>query len=362
MKQNISILLMLVAVVVAASYPHAVSAGANGPRASPSDCTSSEIVQVVPLVEAVEEQPSNGGADHTFAHARELLTYEAGQQVLLASSPDGTGSLQTDDRVQLRVATPDNAWEHDFRDAERTQIVPIVPQDVTALFSPGVNLVELEVQDLMEPVFSTHPYYLVVRTCVPVTTDTPTVGIRPTATAAPTSTPIPTATASPIATTTPSPTATATPTQTAVPPAVPPPPESAGVPWWPLVGVLAFTGIGGWWLTQQRPRPEGTLDLYEDEVHMDTIALDATRRSTLSIGQNGDIALPRLETNLPVAKIRAERLKDGRVRSLLTHTAPGLPPAAQQAMPLYHGQQLTFGPYRLVYHNYLDAILEENNE
>ena len=116
------------------------------PRAA---CTvSANVVQVIELAPAVSEQLSQAQLPYTFLQLRIEVDYTPGQRALLASSPDGLGEPFTDDVMYLRARPSGKVFQHDFRSADRMAVGSIPPQDITFLFEPGVNTLELSTQDL----------------------------------------------------------------------------------------------------------------------------------------------------------------------------------------------------------------------
>lgn len=176
------------------------------------------IVEAIPLLSAIAERSTKElgmYVEHSVS-----VTVDAGQQLLLSSTPDGIGRLSTDDLIQLTVFPSEHQWEYDFRNPTRTRIVSIPPKDVTEMFVIGENTVEITAFDLLGPVFSSRPYYLVVLdTCLEKPTPTDPATSTPTISPTPTETDTPTATNTPrpISTNTPKPTATNTPRPTATP-------------------------------------------------------------------------------------------------------------------------------------------------
>ncbi len=208
------------ATVLLVSWPApAMAAGCLRPALN----DEAEIVQTIQLADQIAEQGSSGEVPYEFHRGEVDLTLDTGCCVLLSSAADGSGWLSSDDLVELSTENG-RSWQHDFRNESRTQIEAIPPQDVSDLFEPGLNTVEISIQDLMPPVFSTEPYYLVVISCpaaaeVIPPTATPTATFLSTTTATPTLTPTntPTATGTSTPTSTPSATSTPTPTATNIP-------------------------------------------------------------------------------------------------------------------------------------------------
>ncbi len=203
------------------------------PSSTNSQTHCASVVHTVQLAPQISEQASQGVL--VFHQNQMQVTYLEGQQVILSSSNDGKGEISTDDLVEVRVLPSGEVFRHDFRNANRNAIVPILPPDISELFVPGENTVELVATNLMRPVYSTQPYYLVVfqpcQTTIPTPmaspTPAPTATLvpRPSATPTATATTTATATAAETATSTPRPTetasATATPTATATDTAAP---------------------------------------------------------------------------------------------------------------------------------------------
>lgn len=96
--------------------------------------------QVIELAPNIAEQPSQGGQNRIFYTYETTVQYEAGQRALLTSKPDGQGRVRTDDIAHLRVGLAGREWVRDFRSADRMSILDAPPQDVSALFEPGLKM------------------------------------------------------------------------------------------------------------------------------------------------------------------------------------------------------------------------------
>jgi len=132
--------------------------------AKPSNCLPGKyaglmIEQVSELAPPITEQPSVAQGTRTFFQRELEVTFQSGQQVWLASTPDGNGMLATDDQVQITFLPSGHSYRHDFRNQSRTSIVPIAPIELTSLFTVGNNTITFTTQDLMGPAFRTTPYY-----------------------------------------------------------------------------------------------------------------------------------------------------------------------------------------------------------
>ena len=172
-----------------------------------ADGVEYRVGRTISLSERVPEQASHfktleSDGAHTFQQANTLVVLAAGEQVLLSGSPEGSGFV-ADDRLEVSVQPTNATRTWDFRNPERTQIVPIeTPQEMTDLFQTGSNLVSLSVKDLMGPVYSSSDYWLLIlEPCVVPLGDAPmlatalaipeaaVVSSPPTATTAPTAEP-----------------------------------------------------------------------------------------------------------------------------------------------------------------------------
>lgn len=373
-----------------------LAAGAlPGPSRAQTNCPSiSEIIQLAP---EITRQPSSGR--QMFYQHQVEVSYHPGQLVMLSSQPAPEGDLSTDDLGVVRVSPSGRTWQHDFRNAARTQIVPTRAQDITALFTPGINRVELQLTDLLGPEYSSRPYYLVIvdpcerftstatptptptATAVPPTetfTPTGTATDTPTPTATETGTPIPTATAtfSP----TPSPLPTATHTVGAIP-SHPTPPTEPVMPtsapldpvlganqgccdslllWLPLlwspsfvVGFgLGFVAVMGLlWHLLSHPRLPGALEVTNlDDGTSWTVNLDQYG-SVVTVGPHGQIPLDDQELPEIAGSIYTQR-RDGAVRVFWQHQAPDDDATAVTAEELTHHSVIQLGRYRLTYQNF----------
>jgi hypothetical protein len=149
---------------------------------------SAQSNSVMALELAPAQSQRSSTATGVFYESTHEVVIGAGV-VMLASTSDGLGALRTDDAMTLTVRHPDGAvrvFAHDFRDRAGA-IRPLPPQDVSALFVPGLNRVTLTLRDVRRPMRSSSAYVLVFAAPAPAATSTDTT--LPTATALPT--PIP---------------------------------------------------------------------------------------------------------------------------------------------------------------------------
>ncbi|MBA3532761.1 MAG: hypothetical protein H0T73_12625 [Ardenticatenales bacterium] len=119
---------------------------------------------VIRLAPAIAEDAPQATTVGTFFESETSIEIVTGT-IRLSASPDGAGSLVTDDRATLVVARPDGSealWSHDFRSPDRDQVLPLPAQDVSSLFQTGTHQVRLVLEDLWPPVHSSSAYYLVL--------------------------------------------------------------------------------------------------------------------------------------------------------------------------------------------------------
>lgn len=116
--------------------------------------------QVKQVVEAIPERPSREPG--VFYRNWVEINYSEGQAVILTGSRD-LHPYKTDDRMRLTASPSGKVWEHDFRSADRMAIVPMETyQDITDLLVPGVNTLEIVLEDIMGPVYSSSSYWIMV--------------------------------------------------------------------------------------------------------------------------------------------------------------------------------------------------------
>ena len=283
-----------------------------------------------------------------------VTVYYPGGQVVLASNARGDGPLRTDDVVVMTVTHSDGSSKeisHDFRTTDRCCVRQRPPADVTPLFAEGSNVVTIELKDLVPPVYSSRPYYLVFSGPVDPTS---------TSTSIPTPTPVPTSTS----TATPSPTRTPTLTPSPVPTPVatatvaPVAAVPAGTPWpFLILGTLTVLVAVIAWRLRSSVYPPGTLDLYEEGRWVGSFALSDMRKR-ITIGAHGDI---RLDASAPeIACIVGQRGDQG-IEAVIRALDPDDPIQVQgeaviEPYGLKHGDEITIGPYVLKYSFYDEAL------
>ncbi|MGH2544227.1 MAG: hypothetical protein ACRDIB_15630, partial [Ardenticatenaceae bacterium] len=88
--------------------------------------------EVVQLVAAIPEGTAQDKAVGIFGAGEVVLAYGGGP-LWLASTPDGTGAIVTDDRVTIEVTRPDGTWAswvHTFASADGARVEAIPPQEL----------------------------------------------------------------------------------------------------------------------------------------------------------------------------------------------------------------------------------------
>ena len=143
------------------SFALYLSALTGSPTSTPvAGPTPYMVVQLAPAI--AEQKPSTAASAAFYSTT---LSVEMGAGVVqLASDPDGSGNLRTDDQATLAVQRSDGSigyWTHDFRNPVTGVIEAINTQDISKLFGRGMHTVTLTLIDLAPPVHSTLPYYLV---------------------------------------------------------------------------------------------------------------------------------------------------------------------------------------------------------
>ncbi|MCB0127947.1 MAG: hypothetical protein KDE58_37035 [Caldilineaceae bacterium] len=334
------------------------------------------IVRAIPLIPEITEQ-SSSNIERDFYTTTLSIEFRPGQLAILSSSPDGQDPTRADDRFWIQASPSGNEWSHDYRNAARTQIVPLPPQDISHLFVAGTNTLTVSVTDLIGPKYSAQPFYLVLFDTCP--TPTPTVSPTATATAVPsaTATPVP-PTTTPIHTATPviqlvvitaTPSDTPLPTFTPVSPTLtatatlmPLPAERsemtdflANMTQWMLVGFLLSIGGTGlwWWAARVQPCLAGEIDVYQDGQYVTTYDLATMKKEVVTIGKHGDVLLPDLMDESPVARIKLSE-DEGAVHhvAIIEQHSPYNAEDVLETTILTDGYELTVGPYRLQYRSY----------
>lgn len=330
---------------------------------SRSECDlSASVSQVLEMAPAVHEQASQGQVPQTFLHRRLEVHYSPGQRVLLASSPDGVGELFTDDLVYIHAWPSGKVFRHDFRSADRIAVGSIPPQDISFLFEPGTNTLDLSTQDLTRPRFSTLPYYVLIGDCtgptpapsptlMPTATPlpSPTVTSAPTWAATTTQTPAPTVTATP----TPQPTAIAIPAVVPTPPLSPPLLSQLPAPFLGLGGLFILVGIFVWWWLRRVPLPIGEGELYRAGRFVTRFDLQQFGKSRLFLGSAGDILLSDNRISPVIAALYGGRSDEGERETRMDRLSPE-DGTVEETIILHHGDEIALaGDYRL---RYIDEV------
>jgi len=97
-----------------------------------------------------------------FMHSVDL-DYTGGR-VILASTPDGAGTLHTNDELQMAVVHDDGTaswYRHDYAGSPENAPGETPPVDITSLLRSGRNRLEIRMLDLYGSKFGAKDYYLV---------------------------------------------------------------------------------------------------------------------------------------------------------------------------------------------------------
>jgi hypothetical protein len=170
------LLLLCVLVYLALNRPGSAHAQVSG-----ANCVASAGASALELAPGISEPRAASVARGIFFVHETIITITGQATVCLASSADGRGDLRVDDRLELNVIHADGstaAWQHDFGDSPTGGITTESPQDMSTLFTPGVNRVHLVLRDTRPPVYSARPIWLIV---LPLPSPTPTPLPSPTA-------------------------------------------------------------------------------------------------------------------------------------------------------------------------------------
>jgi hypothetical protein len=345
-----------------------------------TECVWQNVTTTVALVPAIAEQPSQAQKKRIFYATRLTVNYQPGQQVLLIPLTPEAG-LFVDDFLQITDSTSAKSYRHDFRSPDRRQVVPVTTAvDLSDLFVPGDNQIEVFTQDLTPPRYSTKGMALaLVGACVPATpTPLPTLPPPPTFTPLPlpTATPWPTATATdtPQPTHTPLPAATATLLPTATPSPIPPTPtvisvrvQKAATTRWPIsrisLFVLVVAGLVTLWTRSQQIKVPGQLMVYAGEKKLRTVDLAEQSESVIFLDAAGNSVDKQQLATLPYsARIWTEQDEDGQpavMVELLALVEPQLAGTEQRSQlqvidkrRLQHNDVVSVGTYRWIYQYY----------
>ena len=314
-------------------------------------------VRAFPMAPGISEPAPARTSRGTFYRNTITVRY-GGERVILSSNSQGNGMLRTDDLVAVAITQPDGfsqSFTHDFRILNPCCIGESRPVDITHLFRPGENTVTIELKDLVPPVYSSRPYYLVLFAPIkPTPTQTP----RPVPTSMPTWTPTPqpSSTATRMPTPIPTVTATATPALGTAAEQGQLPPGIFALSLVPLLAGMIF-----WW-SRRRPDPPGTVDVYEGDRWVESVVLaDFGKRVT--IGRNGDISVDTPSPELAhIIGQRSDRGAQAVIRVVdLEHPIEVQGEVLANVRSLEHGDEIRVGQHRLRY-SFFDESLSEWSE
>lgn len=341
---------------------------------TPNSAVQYQVVESIDLAPAFPETVSSK-TPGVFFEGTVNLVYQPDWRMILSSTPDGGGALCSDDLVKIQ-SSPGLIFEHDFRSADRSRIVPLEPLDVTGLFKgTGEHSLQVSLVDLTPPQFSSSPYYLIIveassTASLPPKAEVYQEEVVATATALPTSSPTVTPTVPPTNTPMATATATATVTHLAVIPAVEPSPAAppnlgSPVPRWLLpISLLALSLTGFILLILRQSRLVGVLVITKDGQPWRTIDLARYRRR-VTVGRKGRIRLEDDEDQPTIpnlwAVLFAQRDQAGRVQVMWQPLTEEDETNDIPAYPLTHGHVEEIGPYRIVYKNFSEQIVTQHS-
>ena len=339
--------LLTLGVLVVTPQAHWAQGGCFGPLTTVTN-PPGPVVQTIPVAAGVAETPS-GQTPHTFHQVQVRLTYQPGQALWLRANQGATALPCVDDLVTIRNLTNGRLWQHDFRSADRTRIVPHAPVNLAEVLDlvGGENRLEISFIDLTPGFYSAAPLYLLLG---------PPPAVIPTST--PTNAPTVTPTTQPTRT----PSATPTITLARLAPAQgavnsPPAQTDQG---WPLgllaLGVLLGGGLLAlltWRLARvRRPLPMGQCILSIADRYLGTYALATLRKLMVYLGSgNVDIVIPDPNVAEIAARISSQHRGSGQ-EDILEILDPDNPTAVIDRFVLQDGDTHYFGQCRLVYQCY----------
>lgn len=121
--------------------------------------------EAIKLGPFIESRCINPPFTSTIFYENIITFYYTGGKVILSSTPDGNGSLSTDDEIKIIVTHPDGStktFRYIFGYPKHINFVETIPpQDITHLFAVGRNIVRIQYVDNSVCAGST-AYYLVV--------------------------------------------------------------------------------------------------------------------------------------------------------------------------------------------------------
>lgn len=194
--------LLLILLLIAALFALAWAIFSARPAHAQTDsaaCAAANLstpAQTITITPAIPLSPPATTTRGVFFTKQLSVTLRGGECVILALTPIGSGAPWVDDAMNLQVTHADGItaeWSHDFRNTDHTQIIPSLPQDLSALFGRGENQVTVSLQDLSPNVFGSSPLWLVI--FAPPTNSAPTAApttSMPSATPAAQTSPTPT--------------------------------------------------------------------------------------------------------------------------------------------------------------------------
>ncbi|WP_129628490.1 hypothetical protein [Candidatus Oscillochloris fontis] len=121
--------------------------------------TQSNAILLAPAISEAEPALQARGIFYQQSHALDLPS-----RVRIASSPDGTGMLCTDDEVRLHFQPAQGAlqmWQHLFADPEGHTIRCLPPQEIDLAAGAGRYTVTITLTDQFADTFSSSSYYLI---------------------------------------------------------------------------------------------------------------------------------------------------------------------------------------------------------
>ena len=125
-----------------------------------------------------------------------------------------------------------------------------------------------------------------------------------------------------------------------------------------LVGfLLSICGTGlWWWAARVQPGLAGEIDVYQHGQYVTTYDLATMKKDIATIGKHGDVLLPDLIDESPIARIK---LSEDEVAvphvAIIEQLNPYNAYEVLETNILTDGYEFTVGPYRLQYRSYQPA-------
>jgi hypothetical protein len=164
MRSNTETMVLLAVLLLSVCVLSSTSSAADSPKPRAKVLTAD--LTLVGMTDGIESSCQAKTRNEEFYRSTFKFTYSGQGRIILAGSDDGTLPTLVDDRLDLAVQPPSGparTFDHDYSNKCTQTKAELPPQDVTNLFTAGVNTVILRLNTQCGVCVSSTPLWLSIQ-------------------------------------------------------------------------------------------------------------------------------------------------------------------------------------------------------